>query len=307
MSTRGSLPPSLSVFLAGLFNAGCDDSLKDVSLIEETRVLGARVELISDATQGAPSPGEQASLRLFVVAPNGEPNFSYALSVCSVAPTNFGFPPCAGAPFATAERLDASEAEARLNFVVPGDVDLQATPNALARGLICPDSGLSLAADGSPSCISGSGKEVAFEFPLGGTANANRNPGFTDEAFLLDGEAWLASEETSCDASSLRQVAQKSAHAMRITLPDSDFEPLAQPTAVDPARETLLVSPFSAAGKLDHGFLSLSADTPAEQRRVNWAAPALSDGSPALVRFYFVVRDARSGEDFASRALCVVP
>ena len=28
---------------------------------------------------------------------------------------------------------------------------------------------------------------------------------------------------------------------------------------------------------------------------------------PRLVRFYFVVRDARGGEDFAKRALCVVP
>src|SRR6185369_4681150 len=307
MSARISLSLSVSVFLAGLFNAGCDDSLKDVALIEETRVVGARVELVRDTTQGAPSPGEQASLRWFVVAPNGQPNFSYALSVCSVAPTNVRFPPCAGATFVTAERLDASGAEARLNFVVPADTDLQATPNALARGLLCPDSGLNPGAGGRPSCISGSGKEVAFEFPLGGTADANRNPGFTDDAFLLDGEAWLASEETSCDTGSLRQVAQKSAHAIRITLPDSDFEPLAQPTSVDPARETLLVSPFSSAGKLDHGFLSLSADTAPEQRRVSWAAPALSGGLSTLVRFYFVVRDTRSGEDFASRALCVVP
>ncbi|HEX2669293.1 MAG TPA: hypothetical protein VHM25_00395, partial [Polyangiaceae bacterium] len=273
----------------------------------ETRVLGARVESTEDTTQGAPRPGEHASLRLFVAAPNGRPNFSFTVSVCSVAPANFGFPPCAGAPFAMAERLDASEAEARLDFVVPEDVDLGATPHALARGLICPDSGLNPSAGGSPSCLSGSGKELAFEFPLGGTDETNRNPGFTDDAFLLDGEPWLASAETSCEDGSVRQVPAKSVHAIRVSFPDTDFEPLVQPTSLDPARETLLVSPFSSAGKLDHGFLSLNPNTPPEQRRVTWTAPALADGSPTLARFYFVVRDARSGEDFASRALCVVP
>jgi hypothetical protein len=307
MSARVSLPLSLSLAVITLFSTGCDDSLKEISLIEETRVLGARVESDSDTGEASPIPGAPASLRFFVVAPTGEPNFSYAVSLCAVAPTNLGFPPCTGAPFASAEQLDTSAAEARLDFVVPDDIDLEATPHALAKALICPDSALNRAADGSASCVSGSGKEVAFEFALGGTEDANRNPGFIDDAFLLDGEPWLASENPSCDADSVRQVNAKSVHAIRITLPDSDFELLSQPTAVDPTRETLLVSPFASAGKLEHGFLSLSADTPPEQRRVNWAAPALSDGSPTLVRFYFVVRDARSGEDFASRALCVVP
>ena len=307
MSARISLSLSLSLCFASLCNAGCDDSLKDVSLIEETRVVGARVESASDTTQGAPLPGERASLRLFVVAPDAEPNFSYALSLCLVAPSSFGFPACARAPFAAAQQMEASVADARLDFVVPEDTDLRATPHALARGLICPNSSLNLAADGSQSCGSGGGKEVGFEFPLGGADEANRNPGFTDDAFLLDGEPWLPSTETSCDATSARQVTAKSVHALRITLPDADFELLSQPTSVDPGRETLLVSPFSSAGKLDHGFLSLSADTPPEQRRVNWTAPALADRSPAWVRFYFVVRDPRSGEDFASRAVCVVP
>lgn len=307
MSARISLPLTLSLGLAGLCSASCDDSLKQVSLVEETRVVGARVESEGDTNQATPLPGQHASLRLFVVAPNGEANFSYALSLCAVAPSNFGFPPCADAPFAAAQRLAASTADARLDFVVPEDTDLRATPHVLARGLICADSALYLAADGSQTCASGSAKELGFEFPLGGADEANRNPRFGDEAFELDGEPWLASLEASCDAVSVRQVSAKSAHAIRVTFTDDDFEALSRPTAIDPGRETLLVSPFSTAGELDHGFVSLSADTPPEQRRVNWTAPALADASSILVRFYFVVRDARSGEDFTSRALCVVP
>lgn len=307
MSKRTSRSSFLTLVATGLCGVACDDSLKNVSLIEETRVLGARVESDSDTTDAAPKPGEPASLRLFVAAPNGTPNFSYAISLCAVELTNLGFPACAGAPFASTERLTASHADARLDFVVPADIDWQATPHAFARGLICPDSELTTAADGSHGCVSGSGKEMGFEFSLGGGKDSNQNPAFGDDSFLLDGEPWLASPEASCDSGSLPQVAAKSVHSLRITLGDENFEPLAQATSVDPAREMLLVSPFSSAGKLNHGFLSLSADTPPEQRRVDWSAPALPDGLPSLVRFYFVVRDARSGEDFTRRALCVVP
>jgi len=307
MSARNSLPLSLPLIATCLFSAGCDDSLKNVSLIEETRVLGARVESDSDPAQASPLPGEHASLRFFVVAPSGAPSFSYTVSLCSVGLSNFGFPPCTGDPFASAQQIAAGTGDARLDFVVPEQVDLQATPHAFARGLICPDSALNVAADGSSSCTSGSGKEVAFEFPLGGTEDSNRNPSFTDDGLQLDGEPWLANAEPSCEAESSPRVSASSAHAIRVTFPDADFEELTQPTSVDPARETLLVSPFASAGKLDHGFISLSADTPPEERRVSWVAPALPDGSPTLVRFYFVVRDARSGEDFATRALCVVP
>jgi len=307
MSTRAAFSPSILLLAAALCNAGCDDSLKSVSLIEETRVLGARVEVEADEGRSSPNAGERASLRLLVAAPNGEPNFSYALSVCAVALTNNGFPPCASAPFASALATDATHADARLDFQVPSDLELETTPHAFASGLICPDSSVILAANGGPSCLAGTGTEVAFEFTLGGPEQSNRNPAFAGDALSLDGELWPASTNMSCDDGSLRQVTTRTAHALRIDLADSDFEVLTQQTSVEPARESLLVSPFSSAGKLGHGFLTLSADTPPEQRRVSWEAPALTDSVPSLVRFYFIVRDARGGQDFAQRALCVVP
>jgi len=307
MSARTSLLPFLSLFAVALGSTGCDDSLKSVSLIEETRVLGARIAVEADESRASPAPGERASLHFFVVAPSGEPQFSYALSLCAVSPTNSGFPPCVGAPFASAVQADSTRADARLDFQVPPEIELSTTPHAFASGLICPDSGLNLAADGSATCLVGSGTQVAFEFELAGSEPSNHNPGFSADALTLDGEPWPASDETSCDAGTLPQVAAKSRHALRIDFSDADFEPLTRQTSLDPARETLLVSPFSDAGKLEHGFLSLSADTPPEQRRVSWDAPALTSTAPNLVRFYFVVRDARSGEDFTNRALCVVP
>jgi len=307
MSARTSLPLSISVFAAALCLAGCGDSLKSVSLIEQTRVLGARVEAETDPGRSSPLPGERASLRFFLAAPNAEPNFSYALTVCAVHLTDNGFPPCAGAPFASVVQADPTSTGARLDFQVPEDVDLKSTPHAFASGLICPDSGMKSATDGAPSCVTGTGNPVAFEFELGGPEQSNRSPTFAADALSLDGEPWLESTEASCDDGSLRQVTARSRHWLGISLADSDFEALTQQTSIDPARETLLVSPFSNAGELEHAYLELSADTPAEQRKVAWDAPATKDALPSLVGFYVVVRDTRSGEDFAKRALCVVP
>src|SRR6478752_5070111 len=116
MSARTSLHRSLSLFAAAaaLGSVGCDDSLKSVSLIEETRVLGARVEVEADETRASPMPGERASLHFFVATPNAEPQLSYALSVCAVRPTNNGFPSCESAPFASQVQVDPLPYDARL-------------------------------------------------------------------------------------------------------------------------------------------------------------------------------------------------
>jgi hypothetical protein len=307
MSARTSLLRSLSWFVFALASAGCDDSLKSVSLIEETRVLGARVEVEQEPLRSSPHPGERASLRLLVAAPDGAANFSYALSLCAVRLTNNGFPSCDGAPFASAVEIAPSTKDARLDFQVPQEVDLETTPHAFASGLVCPDAGLQLGTDLVPRCLMGTGTEVAFEFALGGPEQSNQNPSFAPNGLALDGATWPASTEMSCEGDSLPRVPTKSRHVIGIDLADSDFELLPRSTSIDPARETLLASSFSSAGKLDHGFLALSAETPADQRRVSWDAPPSADGIETLVRFYFVVRDARGGQDFAERALCVVP
>ena len=302
-----SRSPSKIWLLAVLCATGCDDSLKSVSLIEETRVLGARIEVEADPQRSSPNPGERASLRFFLAAPDGQPRISYALSVCAVRLVNSGFPPCEGAPFASALETDEGHADARLDFQVPEDLAREATPHGFASGLICANSGLNLGPDGAASCVTGSGTQVAFEFGLAGPDQSNQSPTFASGAFSLDGEPWTATADATCDAGSLRRVTAKTRHALRVDLADSDFETLTQPTSVDPGRETLLVSPFSNAGELSNGFLSLGADTPPVQRAVSWDAPAINDALPRLVRFYFVVRDARAGEDFAERALCVLP
>ncbi len=293
---------------AAVLGAGCDDSLRRVSLIEETRVLGARVEVMADPQRSSPKPGESALLRLFVAAPSGAPNVGYALSVCAVSPTNNGFPTCAGAPFASTLQAEPSLEPPQLGFTVPAELDLAATPHGFAQAWICPESVASVASDGTPSCAEGIGTEVAFEFNLGAPDESNQNPTFTEAALTLDGAPWPAFDpgNSACPGAA-PELSAGSKHTLAVALDDEDFEPLLQATPAEPARETLLLSAFADAGTLSHAFLSLSAGASVGERQLSWEAPGTGGAAPQLVRFYFVVRDARGGEDFTTRAVCAVP
>ena len=269
-----------------LLTLGCDDPLKSLALIEETRVLGARVEVAGDPARGSPRPGEQAAVRFFVAGPEGQPDVSYALSVCGVSPTNNGFPACSGSEFAMAQQAQPSAQSPSLAFEIPTDLDVLATPHGLVSGQIA-------------------GGEVAFEFELGSATHSNANPSFDSGELTLDGAPWPVTTDAA-PCGDLLTVTAGSRHELGAQLDDENFEPLAQLTSLDPARETLLLSEFSNAGSLDHAFTSLGPDTQ-ERARAIWHAPTKAEESGTLVRFYFVVRDMRGGEDFATRAACVLP
>jgi hypothetical protein len=305
MSTRARLSNLLVLASTAWSLLGCDDPLKSASLIQETRVIGARVEVANDPQRGSPAPGESGNVRLFVAAPDGAPNVAYAFTLCGVTPTSAGFPACKTAPFATALQTDPSTAPAQIDFQVPSDLDVNATPHAFVSGIVCPDGQAETAADGA-RCVTGPGNMIGFEFDLAGPGEDNGNPTLADDALTLDGAPWAASDAAEqCD--SLPQVAAATTHGLAVRVQDGDFDSLVQTNAEDPTRETLLLSQFSTSGKLAHTFVSLTPDTPALTSAVRWDAPANADANGSVVHFYFVVRDSRGGEDLATRALCVEP
>jgi hypothetical protein len=291
---------------AALLSSGCDDPLKSASLIEETRVLGARVEVAGDATRGSPGPGEPASFRLFMAAPNGAPNVAYAFVICGVSPTNSGFPSCKTAPFASVLQPDPSTAPPQLAFEVPADLDVTATPHGFANGVVCPDAAAEVDGNGGARCADGPGDAVGFEFDLSGPGQDNNNPNFTADSLTLDGAPWTATDGAAACAA-LLPVQAGSSHRLGVHMQDTDFDALRQVNAEDPARETLLLSQFSSRGTLAHTFVSLTPSTPELASEVSWDAPSKADEGGTVAYFYFVIRDSRGGEDFAVRALCVGP
>jgi hypothetical protein len=304
---------SLSKILASaassavLLTFGCADPLKTESSIQETRVLGARVEVAGDPTRGSPAPGESARLDVFVAAPNGAPSVGYAVSLCAVVPSNTGFPSCVGAPFASAFQADPALGDPQLDFEVPADLDVSATPHGFASGIVCPSSSAELTSDGGARCAHDPSDEFAFEFDFAGPGEDNNNPTFTADSLTLDEATWAPNAADASCPGTVPEVHAASKHSFGVHLQDTDFDSLVQMSSEDPTRETLLVSQFSDAGTLLHTFASLTPDTPALESDVEWDAPSKTDGDGTVVRFYFVVRDSRGGEDFATRALCLVP
>jgi hypothetical protein len=309
MSARKLLSWRLGVAgaCAALLSVGCDTPLKTESLIQDTRVLGARVEVAGDPERASPAPGEQAHLRVFVAAPSGALNIAYALSLCGVTPTESGFPSCGSAPFASALQASPAPNEPELDFEVPANLALSVTPHGFVGGIICPGDAAELSSDGQAHCSSGPGDAMAFEFDFAGPGEDNDNPTFTPDSLTLDGASWSASAADASCPGTLSEVHAGTKHEIGVRMQDSDFDTLLQLSPEDPSRETLLVSQFSDAGQLANTFSSLTPDTPGLRSDVDWDAPTQADVGGAPVHFYFVVRDARGGEDFATRALCVVP
>jgi len=292
------------VFGAALVASGCDDPLKEESLIQETRVLGARIEVVGDEGRASPLPGEMAHFSAFLAAPDGSPSAGYALSVCGVQPTNSGLPNCATPAFGSALEADAMPGNPSFDFTVPTELDASKTPHGFVSGVVCPNDSAAVDTNGDPSCASSPGEPIAFEFDFAGPGEDNNNPNFTADSLTLDGSAWPAPDPAAtCDA--LPQIALGSKHSFGVALADGDFDSLTQTTKEDPTRETILLSQFSTNGKLAHLFVSLTPQTLTSS--TDWDAPSKPDAARPITHLYFVIRDSRGGEDFTERALCVSP
>src|SRR5688572_1473182 len=93
---------SVLASIVGLANFGCDDPLKRVDLVADTRVLGARVEVQGAPERASPAPGEMATVRWLVADGEPEPLLGWAFAICEAGPPGGSLPTCAGPPFATA-------------------------------------------------------------------------------------------------------------------------------------------------------------------------------------------------------------
>jgi hypothetical protein len=123
-------------FVLGLLLLGCDDPLKTVELIEEPRVLAARVEVENEPERAAPAPGETATVTFLLASPALAQSVGFALSVCPAQPQRGARSECEGEPFAQISSADGEQDTPALRFEVPTDLDPEAS--LAVRGIICP-------------------------------------------------------------------------------------------------------------------------------------------------------------------------
>jgi hypothetical protein len=294
----------------GILIAGCGPTFDPASLIDKTRVLGARIEVEGAPERASPRPGETANVTWLITSPEVTPPLRWTFAVCM--PGN-GSLTCDGAPLALFAGTDTPP---RITFLAPGLDALGAAKAVVVYGQICAGADSVPIFDpqhGIPSCTSDRGTTVSVSVPLQLGDDANRNP-IADRAFTFDGQAWpgSAAADDPCVAGPRVTPGSKD-HVIGNTTDGSDREGytalLGAPPVATPARESLEVSQFTTAGKLksQFSFVEATNNDASTIVDVKWEAPEAAEvpttGLP--VTFTFVVRDNRGGTDWTTRAACV--
>jgi hypothetical protein len=307
---------TLLLGLVGFFSLpGCGATFDPASLITDTRVVGARIEVEGAPDRASPRPGETANVTWLVTSPDATPPLGWAFVVCAAAPGK-STPACLEAPLA---RFDGNASPPRLSIPVPPEAALGGATSLTVHGGICP--GVDSVPrfdrrDGLTDCTgAGRGTTVSLGIPLQLGDDANHNP-IADRAFTLDGAAWPAptANDDPC-AQGPRVTAGSKGHVIGNTAQGSDREPytvaMGDPPVAIPTRESLQISQFTTAGKLksQFSFVEATDENATTTVEVTWDAPEATEVPAAgvAVTFTFVVRDDRGGADWTTRSLCVTP
>ena len=302
-------------FCGFLLIAGCSPTFDPASLITNTRVVGARIEVEGAPDRASPLPGETANVTWLVTSPDNTPLLGWTFAVCAPG-TGTSSPACLAAPLA---RFDGTAAPPRISIAVPSEPILGGATSLALYGGICAGVDSMPAFDsqsGLVSCTNGGrGTTVSLVMPLQQGDDANHNP-TADRAFTLDGTAWPAPAATDDPCvQGPRVTAGSKDHVIGDTTDGSDREPytvvVGDPPVATATREGLQISQFTDAGKLKSQFSFVEATDQNAMTTVDvtWDAPEAADvtAAGAAVTFTFVVRDDRGGTDWTTRTLCVTP
>ena len=310
-----TLTPLLLLGLAALLIVGCGPEFDPASLINKTRVVGARIEVEGAPDRATPMPGETANVSWLVTSPGATPPLGWTFTACVPGTAGRQSPlGCQDAPLA---RFDGTSSPPRISIPVPSAATLGGATSIVLYGQIC--AGLDSAPtfdpqNGLPGCTGGSGTTVTLAIPLQVGQDTNLNP-TAERAFTFDGEPWLPPAADDPCASGPRVTAGSKSHVIGNTTDGGDREPytvfVGNPPVAAPARERLQISRFTTAGALKSQFAFVEAtdESPATTVNVIWEAPEEADvaAGGTGVTFTFVVRDDRGGTDWTTRVLCVTP
>jgi hypothetical protein len=291
--------------------AGCAPAMDPPSLIETTRVLGARVEVAGDPGRATPKPGESASVTWLMVAPGDMPPLAWAFAFCPGTRTSLD---CAGAPIALMQGHDVPA----VSVDTPAADALGSTQLLVLEGRVCVGGDPVLdGASGRPSCTGGGdGTTASLAIPLDldvAGSEANQNPSIAGSPLSLDGQPWPAADAAATCADLPRVAPGSKDHVIDLVTAAGDREVYMDVAGDPPApvqtRERLQISQFTTAGKLTRAFTWIEADdtSDAPVAEVKWDAPEAKDvpAGGEVVRFRFVALDGRGGVDWTSRATCV--
>ncbi|WP_394843977.1 hypothetical protein LZC95_43850 [Pendulispora brunnea] len=280
LRSKRTRPVLLALLLAT--TAACNDDFNQGWRIDRTRVLGAKAIVDGDISRASPAPGEAFHVDWFVVSPSGSVPTTWRLTACRRADSGRGSQ-CDGPSLAEVSgtgnvptvSLTAPPAGAlgdATHLLVWGDIDKTNVDNAVMLQTV--------------------------------KSGSNRNPHIDAADLLLDGQPWTT-EDGLCEGALPRIVADDAKHEVALVVRESNRE------TIDGGRETMQLSHFTTAGRLDRLYSVLDGTDPAVDKALSVSWEAKPDTAPPaggmVVHFYFGLRDSRGGMDFATRALCMRP
>src|SRR5262249_29190685 len=267
-NNKSILPISVALVIAGLLGllaAGCSNDLPVASVLERTRVLGARVDVAADPGRAAVSPGEAASVSWIVAGPSAPGSLDWGFALCTTAATNAQ---CSDAPQPVATGSGTPVVAA---FTTPDAATLGTDLLPLMIGEICADGtlGVGQGTPGAPlgSCTGAgaSGTSVSFVVPVTPDGETpNRHPVLSNDVIQLGPIVWDPATATgvaagdACDASTGLPVVTATPEGkdavkqeIRIVSDGDDRETYTPAGKTVPQLEDLQISNFTTAGKFE--------------------------------------------------------
>jgi hypothetical protein len=305
---------ALLVFLL----VGCGNDLTPASVVTNTRMVGARVEVDGFPNLSMPRAGEAITVRWFVVYPDAPTPVSASLVSCLPLPGTSGIPACQPGTIQPLAFREPSTEPFITHLVAPDAASLGGAREFLVAGALCGYGGtVDLAqAQNSLTCVGGSEPEQAQRFALRVSiapdgSMGNQNPELRG-GWTLGGSDWPeASAEGAC-GDALPYSASSGPVEITIAWTDSDRETYLDadddPTMSSQVREPLLLSHFANAGKLSRTGTAVDETTPGNPISFTWTPPTVDPSAEdRLVRISTVARDGRGGAALAERVLCLKP
>lgn len=285
--TRAAAPWCVLVS-ALLCAVACGDPLKYAQTLEETRVIGVRVE--GPEGRAALAAGEPARLEVLLAGPGGPQDVVLAYVVCPAIDSARGVPQCGDEPYQLGETGSASLPT--FSFDTPETASEGQRVALLA--VACQNGQASLQEDPlNWACDEGEERALRFSFDFEVLSDSlNQNPDLSELQLSYNGEAIdVDSLDEPADCDEAPAIGSQIQHQLSIDLGQG-----ARQAELD---ELLQVSLFSTSGRFERQFTILD---PEESLRfeLEWDA---SDSAEA-VKNYLVVRDDSGGVSWASWSIC---
>jgi len=296
----------------------CGDPIKEPQLIEETRVLGARVEVDGDSERATPEPGESITVRWLVADPGEQLQRTWAFAVCAAADVARGTPLCLAPPFAVIESNQPAFGEPSFGVTVPALGALHDAPQLSVLGVICTGGRAHLGEDWGDTYCEGSVTQeslVSLDVALQQDELSNHNPSLAELDVRLDGSPWPEADAgggalAGCavlEPDALRVTAGSEEHLVTFTPAPENQEPLPTSHPQDEPLEELQLQHFVTAGELERAYSNLDHTSVGAEVQILWDAPTEVGPDGQIARFLLVARDLRGGVGWTERTLCVLP